>query len=61
MLKWNKNEIPEMDRKAGKLITMNKELHPRSDVTRLYVSKKNGGRGLIGCENSVKGEENYLG
>ena len=40
---------------------MNKELHPRSDVARLYVPKKNGGRGLIGCENSVKSEENGLG
>ena len=27
---------------------MNKELHPRSDVARLYVSRKYGGRGLIG-------------
>ena len=27
----------------------------------LYVSRENGGRGLIGCENSVKSEENDLG
>ena len=40
---------------------INEELHPRSDVARLYVSRKNGGRGLIGCENSVKSEENDLG
>ena len=40
---------------------MNKELHPRSDVAQLYVSRKNGGRGFIGCENSVKSEENGLG
>ena len=40
---------------------INKELHPRSDVARLYVSRKNGGRGLIGCENGVKREENGLG
>ena len=40
-------------------MTMNKELHPRSDVARLYVSRKNGGRGLIGCEN-MKSEENGL-
>ena len=24
----------------------------------MYVSRKNGGRGLIGCKNSVKSEEN---
>ena len=40
---------------------MNKELHPKSDVARLYVSRKNGGRGLIGCENSAKSEKNGLG
>ena len=61
ILKWNKNELQEMDRKTRKFMTMNKELHPRSDVARLYVSRKNGGRGLIGCENSTKSEENGLG
>ena len=40
---------------------MNKELHPRSDVARLYVSMKNGGRRLIGCENSMKSGKNGLG
>ena len=42
-------------------MTMNKELHPRSDIAWLYVSQENGGRGLIGCENSVKSGENGLG
>ena len=60
ILKWNKNELQDMDRKTGKFMTMNKELHPRSNVARLYVSRKNGGRGLIGCENSVKKDENGL-
>ena len=40
---------------------MNKELHPRSDVARLYVSRKNGGRGLIECENIMKSEESDRG
>ena len=61
ILKWNKNELQKMDRKTGKFMTMNKELHPRSDVAQLYISRKNGGRGLIGCENNVKDEENGLG
>ena len=42
-------------------MAVNKELHPRSDFAGLYVSRKNGGRGLIGCKNSVKSEENWLG
>ena len=61
ILKWNKNEPQEMDRKTRKSITINKELHPRSDVAWLYVSRKNGGRVLIGCEDIVKSEENGLG
>ena len=31
-------------------MALNKELHPRSDIARMYVSGKNGTRGLIGCE-----------
>ena len=55
------NELQEMDRKTRKRMAMNKELHPRSDVVRLYVFRKNGGRRLTGCENSVKSEENGPG
>ena len=39
-------------------MAVNKELHQRSDFAGFYVSMKNGGRGLIGCKNSVKSEEN---
>ena len=61
IIKWNKNEQQEMDRKTRKCMTMNNVLHPRSDVAWLYVSWKNGGRGLIGCEKSLKSEEDGLG
>ena len=47
-----------MNRMTRKFMAVNKELHPRSDFAGLYVSRKNGGRGLIGCKNSVKSEEN---
>ena len=50
ILKWNKTELQEMDRNTTKFMTMIKELYPRSDVTQWYVSRKNGGRRLIGCE-----------
>ena len=46
-----------MDKKTRKFITMNKELYPRRGFSQLYVSRKNGGRGLVGCENSVKSDE----
>ena len=61
IIKWNKNELQEMDRKIRKFMTMNKELYPRSDVAWLYVSRKNGGKGFIGCKNSVKSEHKGLG
>ena len=54
ILKWNKIELQEMDRKTRKFMTVNKELHPISDVTQIYVSRKNGGRRLIRCDNSVR-------
>ena len=60
ILKWNKYDLQEMDRKTRKFMTMNKELHPRSGVALLYVSRKNGGRGLTRCENSVRSEQNGL-
>ena len=34
-------------------MTMHKALHPRDDVDRLYVSRKEGGRGLASTEDSV--------
>ena len=46
ILKWNKNELQEMEKKTRKFMAMNKELHKRRNVTRLYISKENGGRGL---------------
>ena len=61
ILNWNKNELQKMDRKTRTFMTMNNELLTRSDVAQLYVFQKNGGRGLIGCGNSVKSEENNLG
>ena len=36
-----------------KLMTMHKVLHPRDDVDRLYVSRKEVGRGLTSIKDSV--------
>ena len=60
ILKWNKNELQKIDRKTRKVMTINKEIHLRSDVARIYVSRKRGGRGLQSCESCVRGEENSL-
>ena len=42
-----------MDQRTRKLINMHKTLQPRDDVDRLYVSRKEGGRGLTSIEDSV--------
>ena len=60
-VKWTKSELNEIDRKTRKVMTLNKELHPRSYVDRLYVSRMERGRRLIGCKMCVKAEENSLG
>ena len=47
-VKWTKRELNEIDRKTRKVMTLNKELHPRSYVDRLHVSR-------------MEAEENSLG
>ena len=42
-----------MDQKTRKLRTMNKELHPKNDVDRIYVSTQEGGRLLASIEVNV--------
>ena len=42
-----------MGQKTRRLMTMHMTLHPRDDVDRLYVPRKEGGRGLASIEDSV--------
>ena len=42
-------------------MTMYGALHPKSDVDRLYIKRKEGGRGLMSVECCVREEENSLG
>ena len=51
-LKWNRDELKQMDQRTRKLMTMHKALHPRDDVDRLYVSRRERGRGLASIKNS---------
>ena len=52
-LKWTRDERRQMDQITRKLMTMHKALHPRDLVDRLYVPRKEGGRGLSSIEDSV--------
>ena len=49
-----KEEISEIDRRTRKLLTMRKAHHPKDDVQRLYIKRKEGGRGLISIEEYVE-------
>ena len=51
---WRKSELQGIDRKTRKLFTIYGALHPKSDVHRLYIPRKEGGRGLISIEDCVE-------
>ena len=63
-LKWTRDELKLMDQRTRKLMSMHKALHSRDDVDRLYVSRKEGRRGLT-IENNVNASiqrlEDYIG
>ena len=52
-LKWTRKELKQMDQRTRKIMIMHKVLHPRNDIDRLYVSRKEGGRGLARTEDIV--------
>ena len=51
--KWTRDELKQMDQRTRNVMTIHKALHSRNDVNRLYVSRKEGGRGLGNIEDSV--------
>ena len=52
-LKLTRDELKQLDQRTRKLMTMHKALHPRDDVDRLYISRKEEERGLTSIEDSV--------
>ena len=52
-VKWSREELKQIDQRTRKLLPMHKALHPRDDVDRLYVSRKERGRKLASIEDSV--------
>ena len=60
IVEWTKEELANMDRKTRKIMTMHGCLQKRSNVARLYLPRKEGGRGLIGVEECVTKESKSL-
>ena len=61
IIHWKASELKDLDKKLRKTMKMYGGLHPKSDVDRLYVKRKEGGRGLISVEQCIREEENSLG
>ena len=63
-ISWRKCELQAIDRKTRKLFTIYGRLQPKSDVDRLYIPRKDGGRGLIAIDDcvelAVRGLEVYV-
>ena len=47
IVKWSYEELQSLDRKSRKLLTVHGTFHFRSDVDRLYLPRRKGGRGLM--------------
>ena len=54
VVNWNLEEIKRLDRKIRKLMTLNRMHHPKANVNRMYIPRKEGGRGMINLEMTYK-------
>jgi len=50
IINWHQEEMQKLDRKTRKLLTIHGQHHTKADVDRLYVPRKQGGRGLMQLE-----------
>ena len=53
---WTMEKVANTDRRTRKILAMSGCLHTRSNVARLYLPRKEWGRGLIGIEECVRRE-----
>ncbi|XP_044760793.1 uncharacterized protein LOC123318242 [Coccinella septempunctata] len=60
VLAWSQTDLREIDRKIRTMLTKNGMHHPHSSTIRLYLPRKNGGRGLINIETAHAENVNAL-
>ena len=60
IIAWTLAELRIIDRKTRKLLTLHRAHHPQGDIDRLYISRKQGGRGLQNIEEVVTREQNAM-
>ena len=56
ILDWSITELEEIDRETRNMLKKYHLLHVNSDVDRLYISRKNGGRGLLNITDLYKSQ-----
>ena len=54
ILDWTITELEIIDRETRKVLQTHHTMHTQSDITRLYLPRKSGGRGLINVVNHFK-------
>ena len=60
-INWTHGELEALDRRVCKLMTMHNALHPKSDIDRLYLPRREGGRGLADAVTiAIVGLERYV-
>ena len=60
IIQWKARELNDLDTKSRKTIMKYEGLYPKSDVERLYVKRKEVGRGFISLEQCIREEESSL-
>ena len=53
---WTKNETRELDRHTRRMMSAYHAIHPKSNVQRIYIKRKEGGRGLTSIEECIASE-----
>ena len=61
ILQWKESELEDVNRESGKTSTMYGTLHPRNNVDRLYIKRKDGGRRLMSVARCIREEDNSFG
>ena len=61
IFEWTKEDLENIDRKTRKLMTINKALHPRACVAKLYIPREQGGKGMQSVEECINTERRTLG
>ncbi len=60
IVKWTKEESRQLDRDTRKLLAAERMFNMNGDVDRLYIRRREGGKGLISVEDCIRQEDQNL-